>query len=154
MKKLTNISFFILATLLFSFSACKTTTDTVTQFTSGPVGATTNLKTGTIARQNSPGTPDTKGTLAIVQDSQNNQFIKLNSDFASGFSTGTVAVYLAKDMTEIKTQRTASASNILAAGFVNKNGEQYLKISNVSGFDFVVFYCETAEVNFGAAPLK
>ena len=153
MKKLQNVRFVLFAALLLGMAACKSsTTDTV--YTNGPVGSTTNIKTGTIMQQNAPGTPATSGTLLVVQDSQNNQFLKLNSDFTSGFSTGTVAVYFAKDKTEIKTQRTAAATNVQALGFVTKGGEQYIKINTPAGYSYVVFYCETAEVNFGAAQLQ
>ena len=155
MKTIRTATFSILAVFLLVATSCKK--ETIIQFSDQPVGTVTNLKTGTIARQNAPGTPDTKGTLSIIQDSNSNQFVKLNSDFMSGFATGTVTVYLAKTMEEIKVQRNggATATNVQAIGFVQKNGEQYLKIAgSISGFTYLVLYCETAEVNFGAAQLK
>lgn len=155
MKTIRTATFSILAALLLVATSCKK--ETIIQFSDQPVGTVTNLKTGTIARQNAPGTPDTKGTLSIIQDSNSSQFVKLNSDFMSGFATGTVTVYLAKTMEEIKVQRNggATATNVQAIGFVQKNGEQYLKIAgSISGFSYLVLYCETAEVNFGAAQLK
>ena len=155
MKTIRTATFSILAAFLLVATSCKK--ETIIQFSDQPVGTVTNLKTGTIARQNAPGTPDTKGTLSIIQDSNSIQFVKLNSDFMSGFATGTVTVYLAKTMEEIKVQRNggATATNVQAIGFVQKNGEQYLKIAgSISGFSYLVLYCETAEVNFGAAQLK
>ncbi|MES2734634.1 MAG: hypothetical protein V4714_22995 [Bacteroidota bacterium] len=153
MKTLKNLSLVWFASLFLFTTGCKK--ETVTDYTDGPIGMSTTLKTGSLARQNSPGTPDTKGSLVVVKDAKNAEFLKLNADFQSGFATGTVAVYLAKSDGEIKAQRTAAASNIQAIGFVNKNGEQYLKVNGSSaGFTHIVLYCETAEVNFAAAPLK
>lgn len=155
MKTFQTTTFSILVALFLVAASCNK--ETIVQFSDQPVGTVTSLKTGTLARQNAPGTPETKGTLAIIQDSNSNQFVKLNSDFMSGFTTGTVTVYLAKSMEEINTQRNGgtTATNVQAIGFVQKNGEQYLKIAgSISGFTHLVLYCETAEVNFGAAELN
>lgn len=148
----------LIAAAAISICSCKKT-ETKTEFSNLPIGTVTSLKTGIITQQNAPGTPPTSGTLSLLQDSQGNQFLKLNSDFTSGFSTGTVAVYFAKTNVEIKTQRNGGTTpgNVKALGFVNKTGEQYLQLPTVgaaTGFSFVVFYCETAEVNFGSAPLN
>jgi hypothetical protein len=151
---------FVLLTLLAGslFCAC-TKTETTTEFSNLPVGATTNLKTGTVTQQNAPGTPPTSGNLSVIQDSKGNQFLKLDANFTSGFATGTVAIYFAKTNGEIKAQRNGgtTAGNVLALGFVNKAGEKYIPLASAglfSGFSYVVFYCETAEVNFGSAALN
>ncbi len=154
MKK-TIFLLFAVATIAHS---CKKT-ETVTEFSDLPIGAITTLRTGTISQQNAPGTPPTSGSLSVIQDSKGTQFLKLDASFMSGFSTGTVAVYFAKTNGEIKNQRNGgtTASNVLALGFVGKAGEKYFQLSNAglfTGFSFVVFYCETAEVNFGSAPLN
>ena len=158
MKSIKNTGMMLLAAAAISISSCKKT-ETKTEFSNLPIGTVTSLKRGTITQQNAPGTPPTSGTLSVLQDSQGNQFLKLNSDFTSGFATGTVAVYFAKTNGEIKFQRNGGTTpgNVKAVGFVNKAGEQYLQLPAVgaaTGFSFVVFYCETAEVNFGNAPLN
>jgi Electron transfer DM13 len=158
MKAIKKIGMVIIAAAAISMSSCKKT-ETKTEFSNLPIGTVTSLKTGTITQQNAPGTPPTSGTLSLLQDSQGSQFLKLNSDFTSGFSTGTVAVYFAKTSAEIKNQRNGgtTAGNVKAIGFVNKAGEQYLQLpmaGSATGFSFVVFYCETAEVNFGSASLN
>ncbi|GEM_PF-3519071 len=150
--------FLLMAVASISLSACKKT-ETVTEFSNLPIGAVSTLKTGTIGQQNAPGTPPTSGNLSVIQDSKGNQFLKLDANFTSGFSTGTVAVYLAKTNGEIKNQRNGGTTptNVLAVGFVGKAGEKYFQLSSAglfTGFSFVVFYCETAEVNFGSAPLN
>ncbi|MBT9392508.1 DM13 domain-containing protein [Hymenobacter sp. NST-14] len=135
------------------FSACSDN-DPEPQIISSPdpVGTLTSLRTGSITPQN--GTP-TRGTLALVRDAQNQEFVQLNADFTSDFHTGTVTVYLAKADTRIGTQRAAAGSNVQVVGLVNKNGQQFLRLGGSStGFSHVVFYCETAAINFGAAPLQ
>ena len=158
MTKVTKITSTILASALLFLTAC-TKTETVTEFSNAPIGTTTVLKSGIITQQNAPGTPATTGTLSVIQDSKGNQFLKLDANFTSGFSTGTVAIYFAKTNAEIKTQRNggATATNVRAIGFVNKAGEQFISLNGTNlftGFSFVVFYCETAEVNFGSSPLN
>ena len=158
--------------LVFTMSACTkekmadpAPATTVTTYTNGPVGAISTLKTGTIINQSNPA-ETTTGTLSIVKDA-NNYFVALNADFKSSFATGTVAEYLAKSNDNIDTQRgaagSASNSKVLALGYVQKNGQQYIKIPDVTGqgtafslsnYSYVVFYCENAKVNFGNAPLQ
>ena len=155
MKK---IFFLLITTTAISFSAC-TKTETNTVYSNVPVGSVSTLKTGIITRQNAPGTPPTSGNLSVIQDANGNQFVKLDANFTSGFSTGTVAVYFAKTNDEIKAQRNGgtTATNVRALGFVGKAGEQYIQLASTglfNGYSYVVFYCETAEVNFGSAPLN
>lgn len=155
MKKITIL---VLTVASIYFNACSKTT-TVTEFTNLPVGAITVVKTGLISQQNAPGTPPTSGNLSIIQDSKGTQFVKLDANFTSGFATGTVAVYFAKTNGEIKAQRNGgtTASNVRAIGFVSKAGEQFIPLSGTglfTGFSYIVFYCETAEVNFGSAPIN
>lgn len=138
-----------------AFVACNGNDDPEPQtvFTADPVGNVTTLKSATITPQN--GTPTT-GSLTLVSDGNNNQFVQLADNFTSDFHTGTVTIYLAKAATNIGAQRRAAASNVKAVSFVNMNGKQAFRISdNMSaGFTHVVFYCETAEINFGAAQLQ
>jgi Electron transfer DM13 len=148
----------MIGTTALVVSSC-TKTKTVSEFSNLPIGAVTVLKTGAISQQNAPGTPPTSGGLSVIQDSKGTQFLKLESNFTSGFATGTVAVYFAKSNEEIKAQRNGgtTAGNVKAVGFVNKAGEQYIQLATsgaFTGYSFVVFYCETAEVNFGASELK
>lgn len=121
----------------------------------GPVAPTTTLKNGTLTAENA--TP-TAGSLTVVRDANNDEWVSFNSNFTSTFATGTVAVYLAKTAARIGTQRTLPpppVPNILAVGFVTKNGVASLKISGSSaGFSYIVLYCETAEINFGNALLN
>ena len=143
--------------MLLGYSCTKTETET--EFSNQPIGAVTTLKTGTISQQNAPGTPPTSGTLAVIMDSKGTEFLRLDNSFTSGFATGTVAVYFAKTNEEIKVQRNGgtTSANVRAVGFVNKAGEQFIQLSTAgayNGYAYVVFYCETAEVNFGASPIN
>jgi hypothetical protein len=121
----------------------------------GPVPPTTTLRTGTLVAENA--TP-TAGMVSIVRDANNEEWISFASNFTSTFATGTVAVYLAKSNARIGSQRTLPpppVPNILSVGFVSMNGAQAIKIPGSStGFSHVVLYCETAEINFGNAPMN
>lgn len=152
-----RISFiFLLAT---AATACNDdSNDAQPQTTDGPSGTTTMLRTGTLTAEN--GTP-TAGTVSLVRDANNAEWISMADNFRSEFGTGTVAVYLAKTAANVKSQRTNAngspngAGNVLATGFVTMNGKQYLKLpASSSPFPYVIFYCETVEINFGNAQLK
>lgn len=160
MNALTNARYVLFALLLTAAAtACKNdSNDAQPQSTDGPSGATTTLRTGTLTAEN--GTP-TAGTVSVVRDASNAEWLSLADNFKSDFGTGTVAVYFAKTAANIKSQRTKTdgspngAGNVLATGFVTKNGRQYLKLpASSSPFPYVVFYCETVEINFGNAQLK
>lgn len=121
----------------------------------GPVAPTTVLRTGTLTAEN--GTP-TAGSVSVIRDANSDQWVNFGTDFTSSFATGTVTVYLAKSGSRIGDQRMLPpppVPNILAVGFVTKNGAQALKLPGASaGFGYVVLYCETAEINFGNARLN
>ena len=148
------------ALLTVGMSACnKDDNNPTTQVTTdGPAGATTTLRTGTLTAEN--GTP-TAGTVSTVRDVNGVEWLQLGQNFKSDFGTGTVTAYLAKTGANIKTQRTKTdgspngLGNVQAVGFVQKNGQQYLKLSgSPTPFSYVVMYCETVEINFGNAQLK
>ena len=121
----------------------------------GPVAPTTALRSGTLVAENA--TP-TMGSVSIIRDANNDEWVSLGANFTSTFATGTVTAYLAKSAARIGDQRTLPpppVPNVLAVGFVSANGAKFLKITGASAtFSHVVLYCETAEVNFGNAPLN
>lgn len=121
----------------------------------GPVTPTTVVRSGMLAAES--GTP-TAGTVAIVRDANSDEWVSFGSNFTSSFATGTVTVYLAKAATRIGDQRVLPpppVPNILAAGFVSRNGAQAIRLpASATGFNYVVLYCETAEINFGNARLN
>jgi hypothetical protein len=169
-----KILFLSLTTIALSTSCKKdevktetvTVTETVTQFSNAPVQPTTLLKAGTIVNETNPaGT--TVGSLCIQKDANGCNFIVLNSDFNSNFGTGTLAVYLAATNENIDVQRgeagSAGNANVLAAGFTLGGGEQYFRLPantgqgaafDINNYNYVVFYCENASVNFGYAELN
>ena len=159
MKNFVFMNRLLICLLLLSSAACKESSmNSTPQPANGPVGTTTALRTGTLKAEN--GTP-TVGMVSVVRDANSDEYVALADDFKSDFGTGTVAVYLAKSAANIKSQRTKAdgspngAGNVLAIGFLSKNGKQYLKLPTVStGFSYLVLYCETVEINFGNAPLQ
>ncbi len=151
-----KIVMFSVATLI-AIAGCKKDDPAPAQtvFNVGPVPPTTTLRTGTLTAENA--TP-TAGSVSIVRDANNEEWISFGSNFTSTFATGTVAVYLAKSNARIGSQRTLPpppVPNILSAGFVAVNGAQSIKIrASSTGFSHVVLYCETAEINFGNAAMN
>lgn len=112
-------------------------------------GETTTLRTGMIMHQDGPAT---SGDVAIFKDAAGNEFIQLKDNFTSDFASGTVTVYLAKKSTNINDQPDSDKVRI---GLVNHNGMQVLAVPGASaGYKYVVLYCSTVQINFGAAELQ
>ena len=159
MKNPLFVNRLLICLLLLSSAACRESSmDSTPQPTNGPIGTTTALRAGTLKAEN--GTP-TAGMVSVVRDANSDEYVSLADDFKSEFGTGTVAVYLAKSAANIKSQRTKAdgspngAGNVLAIGFLTKNGRQFLKLPTAStGYSHLVLYCETIEINFGNAPLQ
>lgn len=161
MNTMTHVRQILLVTLFaIGMAACsKDDNNPTTQATTdGPAGATTTLRSGALTAEN--GTP-TSGTVSTIRDVNGVEWLQLGSDFKSDFGTGTVTAYLAKTGGNIKSQRTKTdgspngLGNVQAVGFVQKNGQQFLKLSgSPTPFSYVVMYCETVEINFGNAQLK
>lgn len=116
---------------------------------SGLSGQTTTLRTGSIVHQDGPAT---SGDVAIIKDVAGSEFIQLKDNFTSDFGSGTVTVYLAKNSSNINNQPDGDKVKI---GLVNRNGAQVLAVpSSAAAYKYVVFYCSTVKINFGAAELK
>ncbi len=153
-----HTSLVLLLFAVVAFGGCKkddpASTSTVTN-NSGPIAPTTTLRNGTLVAENA--TP-TAGSASIIRDANSDEWVSLGSNFTSTFATGTVTVYLAKSAARIGDQRTLPpppVPNVLAVGFVSSNGTKFLKITGSSAtFSHIVLYCETAEINFGNAPLN
>lgn len=112
-------------------------------------GQTTTLRTGSIMHQDGPAT---SGDVAIIKDAANSEFIQFKDNFSSDFASGTVTVYLAKNNANINSQPD---SDKVKVGLVNRNGMQLLAVPGSStGYTYVVLYCSTVQINFGAAALQ
>ncbi len=143
------LTFFSIA--LFSLVSC-TKTETVTVDTALPQGNFAKLKMGTLVAQN--GTP-TKGMVNTGKDDQGVYFVKFGSDFTTELGTGTVTVYLSTSAT-YKADPGKGNPDLKIVGLVNKNGEQYLKLTGApdSKFTHIIIWCGSASVPFGNAPLN
>lgn len=112
-------------------------------------GETTTLRTGAILHQDGPAT---SGDVAILRDAAGSEFIQLKDNFTSDFGSGTVTVYLAKNNTNINDQPDSDKVKI---GLVNRNGMHVLAVPGTSAaYQYVVLYCSTVRINFGAADLQ
>ncbi len=140
---------FIALLMTIGFASCKKddmTTTTTTTPTDQPVGAFTAQRTGSLVAQS--GTP-TKGVAQLGVDTKGTSFLKLGSDFTSDYHTGAVTLYMSKGA-------TYAASTVQLISGVNKNGEQYLKLSAAVSNDFthLIVWCGSAKIPFGNGELK
>ena len=107
---------------------------------------------GSLAAQN--GTP-TKGTVNTGSDEKGTYFVKFGSDFTTELGTGTVTVYLSTSAT-YKPDPGKGNPDLKIVGLVNKNGEQFLKMSAApeAKFTHIIIWCGSANVPFGNAPIN
>lgn len=145
MKK-TFLFSFILS--LFIFASCKKDETTVSTPTpsDAPVGTFTAARAGSLTAQS--GTV-TGGKVEIGVDTKGTQFLHLVSDFKSDFHTGAVTLYFSKGA-------TYSDAGVKSVSLVNKNGEQFFKVTPSVSNDFthLIVWCGVAKIPFGVAELK
>ncbi|WP_152559879.1 hypothetical protein [Hymenobacter sp. IS2118] len=152
----TTYSLLTSALLAFSlaFSGCNKKaidpTPAVTE-TAKPV-APVELRRG--AMQPQGGVPST-GTVTLVRDAANVEYVRFEADFRTDFHTGSLGVYLAKSDGLVRVQRAADATNVVRVGTITKDGAQTLAITgSAAGFSHVIIHCDPAMYNFGAALVK
>ncbi len=103
------------------------------------------------AMQPQGGVPST-GTVTLVRDAANAEFVRFEADFRTDFHTGSLGVYLAKSDGLVRVQRAADPSNVVRVGTITKDGAQTLAImGSAAGFTHVIIHCDPAMYNFGAA---
>ncbi len=149
-----NLIFLLLlmTSITFVTTSCNDDDETTITDSSLPTGKFTAQRTGTFVAQN--GTP-TKGIAEVGTDEDGKQFVRFSNDFTTKLGTGTVTVYLSKSQT-IMFDAGKGNPNLRTVGFVDKNGELYLKMNTVAGNEFthVVLWCASAAIPFGYAPLQ
>ena len=143
------------ALLAFSlvFSSCnKQAIDpTPVAETAKPV-ADVELRRGTMQSQG--GVPSS-GTVTLVRDAANVEYVRFEADFRTDFHTGSLGVYLAKSDGLVRVQRAADPANAVRVGTITKDGAQALAIAgSAAGFTHIIIHCDPAMYNFGAAQLQ
>lgn len=136
-------------------SACnKEIQDAPTPKSTAPPATTglTVLRTGTMQPQG--GVPSS-GTLAIVRDAANVEYVRFDASFRTDFHTGSLGVYLAKSDGLVRVQRAADPTSVLRIGTITQEGAQTLAVpGSAAGFSHVIIHCDPAMYNFGAALLQ
>ena len=148
-------SIFSIAALLFLFAACQKdeTTNPITEPDPNPIDTAsttvTILKSGTFSGQN--GYP-ASGAAQIIRDNMQQHFVRLGTDFKTTFATGSVTMYLSKNLN----LKLNEANSFLKLAVINKNGTHNFPISESQSTDFqyVIVWCAPVGIQFGHAELK
>lgn len=120
----------------------------------------TPQRTGTLVADGAGGAPDATGTVTISANADGELFITLGQDFMQEMGPGDTQLILARTGENIATQRTADADSASASlgtvanGFSGAATFPIPASVDVEAFDFLVVWCPTAGVNFGAAELS
>lgn len=124
-----------------------------------PAPAVTPAPTGPVelrrgAMQPQGGVPSS-GTVALVRDAANVEYVRFEADFRTDFHTGSLGVYLAKSDGLVRVQRAADPASVVRVGTITRDGAQTLTIAGSSaGYSHVIIHCDPAMYNFGAALVR
>jgi hypothetical protein len=119
----------------------------------------TPLRAGVLMADGAGGAPDATGSIAISRGPSGGIYVALGSDFKQEMGPGDTQLILAKTADNVQAQRDADPASASAAVGVVPNGFQGFaayKVPagvDVSAFSYVIVWCPTAGVNFGAARL-
>jgi len=122
-------------------------------------GNITTLKSGSLVADGAGGAPDATGQISLGRDSVGTHFIVLGTDFKQEMGPGDTQLILARTSDNVQAQRDADASSVSAAIATISNGFSGAATFEVpdgvdaTAFDFIIVWCPTAGVNFGAAQL-
>ncbi len=109
----------------------------------------TVLQVGTFKGENGY---TTRGTLQVLQNADDSQTLKLNSDFSTSSGGGTIGIYLANSTGSInlsQSVRLGLLTNRFSGEFTFA-----LPASGTAGYSHVVAHCEPFRVVFGSAQLR
>jgi hypothetical protein len=150
--KLKYLFFAVLSGMFVAASTSCSKEEIIEVDLSQPQGAFTSSKSGSIVGQSDTGS---KGAVNLGKDSKNTSFLKFGSDFTTVLATGTVSVYLSTSQNYVA-DPGAGNPNLKLVGIVQKNGEQYFKMTSEpeAKFNHVILWCGSAGVPFGYAKLQ
>jgi hypothetical protein len=92
------------------------------------------------------------GKVELGKNSINKNVVRLNPDFNTAIHTGSVTMYLSKNIN----LKLSDTNSHIKFGVVNTNGEHYLGLNATpdSTYKYVIVWCQSAGVQFGSATLK
>ena len=128
----------------------------------GPNGGNpslTTLRTGTLVGDGAGGAPDATGGVSFGRDASGTLFVTLGNDFAQEAGPGDTQLILARTGANVQVQRDADPDSVSVSlgtvpnGFAGAQSFAVPASVNIEGFDYLIVWCPTAGVNFGAARL-
>ena len=127
--------------------------------TNNNAGVLTEVRSAAFVADGAGGTPDATGTARISRGEGGKLYVELGADFKREEGPGDTQLLLARSADNIQSQRDADAASVsMALGTIPNGGTGAMEFEVPSGvdvddFDFVIVWCPTAGVNFGAAEL-
>ncbi len=125
----------------------------------GGTGQLTAVRSGSLVADGAGGAPDATGSVTISRDSTGALFVTLGEDFMQEAGPGDTQLILAKSNANVSEQRNDDAGNTSPSLATVTNGfagaaEFALPANvNIDEFSYLIVWCPTAGVNFGAAQL-
>ncbi len=119
----------------------------------------TVVRTATLMADGAGGAPDATGEVRIERSSDGSLVIVLGDDFTQEMGPGDTQLILARTGDNVQMQRDADASSASMSLGTIPNGASGAREFTVpagvdlDAFDYVIVWCPTAGVNFGAAQL-
>lgn len=119
----------------------------------------TPLRAGTFVADGAGGAPDATGSISIARGPAGGLYVALGADFMVESGPGDTQLYLAKTADNIQAQRDADPASVSAVIGVVPNGftgfMAYMVPADVNtdDFNYLIVWCPTASINFGAANL-
>jgi hypothetical protein len=142
--------FSIICLVLVTFAACKkdpvvvvTPPDTMLSVTF------TGQKSGNFTGKNGY---STTGKVELGINEKSESIVRLNSNFQTMIATGSVAIYLSKNI-DLK---LSDASSAIKLADISQNGAYDFKLATApdASFKYVIAWCAPAGIQFGNAELK
>ncbi|MEL6188933.1 MAG: DM13 domain-containing protein, partial [Myxococcota bacterium] len=121
-------------------------------------GSAPAVRTASLVADGAGGAPDATGTVNVVRTGTQLS-IQLGPDFAQEMGPGDTQVILGRTGDNVDTQRMADATSVsMSLGTIpnGASGERSFDLPagvDLDAFDWVIIWCPTAGVNFGAAEL-
>lgn len=124
---------------------------------SGPT--LTTVRQANFVSDGAGGAPNASGSVHIARSESGALYVQLGDNFAQEMGPGDTQLLLARTSDNVQAQRDSDAASVSATLGTIANGasgaQEFMIPSgvNVSDFDYVIVWCPTAGVNFGAAQL-
>ena len=123
------------------------------------VGDLTTISGGELLADGPGGVPDATGSVRIAEDNDGNQYVVLSDNFSQEMGPGDTQLILATTQANVEEQRTANSNSVseplgvVPNGFSGSAAYRIPENVDVGAYSYLIVWCPTAGVNFGAAAL-